>query len=89
MGTKESEFIELNEKTGEANALTCGHGEGELWGLATHPSSNKFITASEDGTVRLWDVVNKVGGIKRSVFALFLLHVIYLFTHVIVSYREC
>ena len=60
MGTKDSEFLEINEKTGEAKLVTCGHGEGELWGLAPHPSSEKFVTASDDGTVRLWDIVNKV-----------------------------
>ena len=64
MGTKESEFIEINEKSGERRMITCGHGEGELWGLATHPTANKFVTASEDGSVRLWDVVNKVRNVE-------------------------
>ena len=40
--------------------VTCGHGEGELWGLASHPSTDRFVTASEDGTVRQWDISNKV-----------------------------
>ena len=60
VGTKDSEFIEINEKSGEKRMLTCGHGEGELWGLGTHPSQPKFVTASDDGSVRLWDIVNKV-----------------------------
>ncbi|KAI0227896.1 Echinoderm microtubule-associated protein-like 6 [Lamellibrachia satsuma] len=59
VGTKGSELIEVHEKTGENHLLSCGHGEGELWGLATHPSADRFITASEDGTVRSWDVINK------------------------------
>ena len=61
VGTKESEFIEITEKTGEMKTLTCGHGEGELWGLATHPSALKFLSASEDGTLRQWDLLGKVG----------------------------
>ena len=61
VGTKESEFIEINEKTGDTRMVTCGHGEGELWGLATHPNADKFITSSEDGSVRQWDIINKVG----------------------------
>ena len=61
VGTKDSDFIELNEKTGSATTLMYGHAEGELWGLATHPSAERFVTASDDGTVRMWDLVQKVG----------------------------
>ena len=71
MGTKESEFIEINEKTGDTRMVTCGHSEGELWGLTTHPSSDKFVTASEDGTVRQWDIGNKVRGLEQSGFAFY------------------
>ena len=37
-----------------------GHGEGEIWGLACHPDREVFVTASDDQTVRLWDVASKV-----------------------------
>lgn len=37
-----------------------GHGEGEIWGLACHPEREVFVTASDDKTVRLWDVASKV-----------------------------
>ena len=30
--------------------------EGELWGLAVHPTRQVIVTASDDGTVRLWDL---------------------------------
>jgi WD40 repeat protein len=36
--------------------------EGEIWGLATHPSKDIFISASNDGTARIWDLADKVKG---------------------------
>ncbi|CAI9582753.1 unnamed protein product [Staurois parvus] len=33
--------------------------EGPIWGLATHPTRDFFLSAAEDGTVRLWDIVDK------------------------------
>lgn len=48
MGTKDSEIIEINDKTAASITLVRGHGEGELWGLTIHPSLDRFATASED-----------------------------------------
>lgn len=50
----------INEKSGQGQSLVQGHCEGELWGLSMHSSQQKYATASDDGTVRVWDITNKV-----------------------------
>lgn len=62
VGTKDGEIIEVGEKNAASNILIDGHMEGEIWGLATHPSKDIFISASNDGTARIWDLADKVRG---------------------------
>ncbi|XP_035687635.1 echinoderm microtubule-associated protein-like 6 isoform X3 [Branchiostoma floridae] len=59
VGTKESEIMEVGEKNAAAHTVVHGHCEGELWGLAAHPSKQFFASASDDCTVRIWDIDNK------------------------------
>ncbi|MBN3309055.1 EMAL6 protein, partial [Amia calva] len=59
VGTKDGEIIEVGEKNAASNILINGHTEGEIWGLATHPSKDMFISASDDGTIRIWDLADK------------------------------
>lgn len=62
MGTKNAEIIEVGEKNAACNILVNGHMDGPIWGLGTHPSRDVFLSAAEDGTVRLWDIPEKVSG---------------------------
>uniref|UniRef100_G1KXP8 EMAP like 5 n=1 Tax=Anolis carolinensis TaxID=28377 RepID=G1KXP8_ANOCA len=59
VGTKNTEIIEVGEKNAACNLLINGHMDGPIWGLATHPSRDVFLSAAEDGTVRLWDITDK------------------------------
>ncbi|XP_061084047.1 echinoderm microtubule-associated protein-like 6 isoform X1 [Conger conger] len=59
VGTKDGEIIEVGEKNAASNILINGHMQGEIWGLATHPSKDMFISASDDGTIRIWDLADK------------------------------
>lgn len=60
VGTKDGEILEVGEKNAASNLLIDCHMEGEIWGLATHPSKDIFISASNDGTARIWDLCDKV-----------------------------
>ena len=58
IGTKGSEIYEVNRfNPAEIFRYVQGHfgPRAEVWGLAVHPTSNKFATSGDDETVRLWD----------------------------------
>ncbi|XP_034041299.1 echinoderm microtubule-associated protein-like 6 [Thalassophryne amazonica] len=59
VGTKDGEIIEVGEKNAASNLLLDGHSRGGIWGLAAHPAKELCISASEDATIRLWDLTDK------------------------------
>ncbi|KAI1896973.1 hypothetical protein AGOR_G00100430 [Albula goreensis] len=59
VGTKDGEIIEVGEKNAASNIMMNGHTQGQIWGLAAHPSKDMFISASDDGTIRIWDLADK------------------------------
>lgn len=60
VGTKDGEIIEVGEKNAASNAMINGHTQGGIWGLGAHPFKDVFISASDDGTIRIWDLADKV-----------------------------
>uniref|UniRef100_A0A3B4AAR7 EMAP like 5 n=1 Tax=Periophthalmus magnuspinnatus TaxID=409849 RepID=A0A3B4AAR7_9GOBI len=63
-----AEIIEVGEKNAACNILVNGHMDGPIWGLGTHPSRDVFLSAAEDGTVRLWDIPEKVSMFSVSIY---------------------
>lgn len=60
VGTKDGEIIEVGEKNAASNLLLDSHARGGIWGLSAHPVKELCITASDDATIRLWDLSDKV-----------------------------
>ncbi|CAF1527998.1 unnamed protein product, partial [Didymodactylos carnosus] len=58
VGTKNGEILEI-EKDGKIKVPVEGHAEGEMWGLACHPSKHEFCTVSDDKTVRVWSIKDR------------------------------
>uniref|UniRef100_A0A3Q2VUR1 EMAP like 6 n=1 Tax=Haplochromis burtoni TaxID=8153 RepID=A0A3Q2VUR1_HAPBU len=59
VGTKDGEIIEVGEKNAASNTMINGHTQGGIWGLTSHPFKDVFISASDDGTIRIWDLADK------------------------------
>jgi WD40 repeat protein len=64
VGTRAGDVFELRDYAASASlqgdrdldAITRGHGDGELWALAVVRGGQNFITAGEDNTICLWSV---------------------------------
>jgi WD40 repeat protein len=53
-----SEVYEIAAKSGNITLLHEAHYEGELWGLATHPTDpDVFATVGDDRTIRIWSIL--------------------------------
>lgn len=60
VGTRGGEILEFTGQQGVKPLVHMrSHFEGELWGLATHPSKEEFITIGQDNMLAIWDIKNR------------------------------
>ena len=56
--TAGSEIYEISAKSGNITLMHEAHYEGELWGLATHPTDpDVFVSVGDDKTIRVWSIL--------------------------------
>ena len=57
IGTKAADIFEVIIDSGLLynSILLSSHGCRELWGLASHPIKDEFVTTGDDGTLRIWE----------------------------------
>ncbi len=53
-GNVSGEVVEIR-KDGKVQVLVQGHAEGELWGLAVHPTAQIVATAGDDKALHIYD----------------------------------
>ena len=56
LGSSQSEIVTFNTDSQSLHWITRGHAEGELWGVARHPTEKVAATASDDKSLRVWDL---------------------------------
>ena len=59
IGTRSGELFRWNIDAKEMTLVAQGHSAGQTCALAVHPRAQQFATASDDNTVRLWDIENR------------------------------
>ena len=60
VGTRGGEILEFTAgATSKPQIHMRSHYDGELWGLATHPSKEEFITIGQDNMLAIWDIKNR------------------------------
>lgn len=59
IGTRGGEIVEFDTSSKEKKFLLQGHFDQELWGMATHPSRDEFVTVGEDFLLAKWSLSSK------------------------------
>lgn len=60
IGTRSSELmtvVDSDKAEPTVEVFMSGHFEGEIWGLACHPTKSLFVTSGGDNSVRIWDAI--------------------------------
>jgi WD40 repeat protein len=57
IGTARSNIAVVDTESHAVTTVVQAHWLDETWALAVHPSKTWFVTAGDEGSVRLWDGV--------------------------------
>jgi WD40 repeat protein len=57
IGTRNNEVFTYDPAAQTFEQEVSGHCDGELWGLACHPTESLIVTCGGDKTIRIWNVV--------------------------------
>jgi WD40 repeat protein/Ca2+-binding EF-hand superfamily protein len=67
IGTRGGEILELDpQEPSQAKVILRGHFDGELWGLAAHPTRDEFVTVGEDFLLAKWSLARRTQLSKKS-----------------------
>ena len=56
MGTSACTLYELDQDSGEVEALVRGHKLGAVHAVAAHPTKPLYASVGDDGVLKLWDI---------------------------------
>jgi microtubule-associated protein-like 6 len=54
VGTRGGEIVEFTDKKSQIHLRS--HSDGELWGLAMHPTEQQFYTVGQEAMLAIWDI---------------------------------
>jgi len=59
VGSKTNQIVKYEMSTNDVSLVVDGH-DGQVWGLATHPTETIYVTGGYDNVLKVWDAESRV-----------------------------